>query len=154
MENYHSSVTELWQRFTKSHPEYLNTNYKAWHFCDNEKCANELAELVKKGIKKATASLLYWYEKGEEQMPKKDEINIVTDWSGIAHCVIKTNKISILPFRKVTAEMAYTEGEGDRSLEYWRNGHINFFTRDLKSENIIFTEDLAIVFEEFEMIYE
>lgn len=153
MENYHSSVSELWQRFADANQEYSGTKYKAWYFCDNEKCANELAELVKNGIKRATASLLYWYESGKEVLPEEGDVNIVTDWNGIAQCVIKTKKISILHFKNVDSEMAFTEGEGDKSLEYWRKAHISFFERELKNEKINFSEDTEIVFEEFEMIF-
>ncbi|MEO6696279.1 MAG: ASCH domain-containing protein [Ignavibacteria bacterium] len=153
VKNSNTSVEELWKRHIKQYPEHVNSKYKHYYFCDNEKCANELAELVKNEIKKATASLLFWYDKGEEVMPEVSDINIITDWSGMAQCIIRTVKVTILSFKEVTAEMAYKEGEGDRSLEYWKNAHVNFFIRDLKNENLKFTEDLKIVFEEFEMIY-
>ena len=153
MENYHPSVKELWQKFIDSNPGYSNSTYKAWYFCDTEKCANELAKLVCDGIKKATASLYYWYESGKEVLPLADDINIITDWDGIALCVIKTKKVTVLPFKEVNSEMAFTEGEGDKSLDYWRKAHISFFGREAVSEKIEFNEDNMIVFEEFEMIY-
>lgn len=153
MENYHLSVTDLWQRFKKFYPEYSDKKYTAWYFCDTEKCANELADLVCKGIKRATASLYYWYETGKEILPEKEGISVITDWDGIAQCIIKTKKVTILPFKNVNSEMAFTEGEGDKSLDYWRNAHISFFGRESAEENIEFSEDTMIVFEEFEMIY-
>ncbi|MCT4606010.1 MAG: ASCH domain-containing protein [Marinisporobacter sp.] len=30
-----------------------------------------------------------------------------------------------------TEEFAKTEGEGDKSLKYWRKVHIDFFTREV-----------------------
>lgn len=153
MNNYHSSVTEIWQRFVESNPEYTETKYKAWYFCDNEKCANELAALVSNGIKRATTSLLLWYENGNEIMPEINDVNIVTDWNGVAQCIIKTKKVLVLPFKNVDSEMAFTEGEGDKSLDYWRKAHVSFFERELKNEKINFSGDTEVVFEEFEMIY-
>lgn len=153
MNNYHSSVTEIWQRFVESNPEYTETKYKAWYFCDNEKCANELAALVSNGIKRATTSLLLWYENGNEIMPEINDVNIVTDWNGFAQCIIKTKKVLVLPFKNVDSEMAFTEGEGDKSLDYWRKAHVSFFERELKNEKINFSGDTEVVFEEFEMIY-
>lgn len=108
---------------------------------------------MKNGVKRATASFVYWYESGKEVFPVKADVNIVTDWNGIAQCVINTKKNSILPFKKVDSEMAFTEGEGDKSLDYRRKAHITFFERELKKEKINFPEDTEIVFEEFEMIY-
>lgn len=153
MGNYHSSVTEMWERFIESSPEYSETKYRAWYFCDNERCANELAALVSIGIKRATTSLMLWYENGNEVMPEVNDINIVTDWNGIAQCIVKTKKVSVLPFKNVDSEMAFTEGEGDKSLDYWRKAHVSFFERELKNEKIKFSGDTEVVFEEFEMIF-
>ena len=153
MENYHTSVPAIWQRFTESNPEYSGKKYTAWYFCDTEKCANELADLVCKGIKRATASLHYWYERGKERLPEIDDFSIVTNWDGIAQCIIKTKKVTILPFKNVSSDMAFTEGEGDKSLEYWRRAHKSFFGRESESEKIDFSEETLIVFEEFEMIF-
>ena len=153
MGNHHSSVTEIWQKFIESNPEYSEAKYKAWYFCDNEKCANELAALVSNGNKRATTSLLLWYENGNEVMPEVNDVNIVTDWNGVAQCIIKTKKVLVLPFKNVDSEMAFTEGEGDKSLDYWRKAHVSFFERELKNEKINFSGDTEVVFEEFEMIY-
>ncbi|MGO1528704.1 MAG: ASCH domain-containing protein, partial [Senegalia sp. (in: firmicutes)] len=43
--------------------------------------------------------------------------------------------------------------EGDKSLEYWRKAHINFFSRELEKYDIEFSEDMPVVFEEFEVVY-
>lgn len=153
MGNYHSSVTEMWERFIESSPEYSETKYRAWYFCDNERCANELAALVSIGIKRATTSLMLWYENGNEVMPEVNDVNIVTDWNGVAQCIIKTKKVLVLPFKNVYCEMAFTEGEGDKSLDYWKKAHVSFFERELENEKIKFSGDTEVVFEEFEMIF-
>ena len=49
--------------------------------------------------------------------------------------------------------MAFNEGEGDKSLDYWRKAHVSFFERELKNEKIKFSGDTEVVFEEFEMIF-
>ncbi len=48
---------------------------------------------------------------------------------------------------------AYKEGEGDRSLEYWRKVHIDFLTRELAEINKAFTKKTQVVCEEFELVY-
>ena len=85
----------MWESFIESSPEYSETKYRAWYFCDNDRCANELAALVSIGIKRATTSLMLWYENGNEVMPEVNDVNIVTDWNGTAQCIIKTKKVNI-----------------------------------------------------------
>ena len=153
MKEYHHTVHELWKKFIEANPEYSGRSYTAWYFCDTEDCANKLAELVKEGVKRGTTSLLRWYEPGGETLPASGDLNIITDWNGIAQCITKTIKVTLLPFRDVGEELAFIEGEGDKSLDYWRKAHISFFSRELNAVNEEFSEDETVVFEEFEMIY-
>jgi len=153
MNNYHITVYEMWDKFVQSNPEIKSNDFKSWYFCDTEKCANDLADLVLRGIKRATASLNYWYKSGKEIIPKAGELNVITNWDGIAQCITITRSVTILKFKDVSSEMASTEGEGDKSLDYWRKAHIHFFTNELIKEKLEFDEEMEIVFEEFEMIY-
>ncbi|WP_252229994.1 ASCH domain-containing protein [Clostridium sp. ZBS15] len=156
MSNEHSSINKMWK-------EYLNLigedeittklEYNSWSFGDNESLANELVDLVLKEEKTATTSLYYLYEVENEQLPRVGQLGIVTDFYGNAKCIIETKYVNVLPFCNVKAEFAFKEGEGDKSLEYWRNGHIDFFNRELKDFNKEFAEDMLVVCEEFEVIY-
>ena len=56
-------------------------------------------------------------------------------------------------FDQVSQEHAYEEGEGDRSLEYWRKVHTDFLTRELAGINKAFTKKMQVVCEEFELVY-
>ena len=56
-------------------------------------------------------------------------------------------------FKNVSARHAYLEGEGDRSLAYWRKVHQAFFTAELAEVKLDFTPDLEVVCEEFEVIF-
>lgn len=58
-----------------------------------------------------------------------------------------------MPFNKVDAGFAFREGEGDKSLNYWREAHVKFFTKELGPEGIPFSEDMLVVCEEFEVEY-
>ncbi|WP_242976081.1 ASCH domain-containing protein [Desulfosporosinus sp. FKB] len=73
-------------------------------FCDNEKSADVLAELVKQGIKRATTGLYYSYEITGETLPKVGDLSIIVDWQGSAQCIIKTTKVTLLSFNEVTEE--------------------------------------------------
>lgn len=128
--------------------------FTTWHFCDNQRDADELARLVRSGIKTATASLCELYDIDEEDtLPKVGEFSIITDWKGRAQCIIETVEVNLVPFREVEEEFAYLEGEGDRTLEYWRRVHREYFQRELEDHPIDFSEDMIVVCEKFKVVY-
>jgi len=156
MNNKNNSVDILWRNYVNSIGENENTTklkYDSWSFGDNKELADELVEIVLRGEKTATTSLYCLYEIENESLPKVGELGIVTDFDENAKCIIKTNKVGLLPFSEVSAEFAYKEGEGDKSLEYWREEHINFFNRALEELNMNFSDDMLVVCEEFEVVY-
>ena len=53
----------------------------------------------------------------------------------------------ICKFNEVTKEHAYEEGEGDRSLEYWRKAHKEFFSQyeDFSEEDNVLCEKFKVV---------
>ncbi|MPM92276.1 hypothetical protein SDC9_139411 [bioreactor metagenome] len=85
-------------------------------------------------------------------MPKRGSLSIVTDWDGNPRCVIETTAVTILPFREFTFEICSREGEDD-SLESWQRAHTRFFTEDGKALGYEFSEDMPVVFEDFEVVY-
>lgn len=156
MEQEHKSVKKMWEDYLTSIGENITTtnkNYTSWYFCNNEKSANNLAQLVNKGIKRGTSSLYCLYELEKEELPKEGEYSVITDWNGIANCIIRNKNVVLVPFRDVNEELAEIEGEGDKSLKYWRKVHIDFFTKELSEKGMNFSEDMLIVFEEFQVVY-
>lgn len=151
-----NSVKSMWEGYLSTlheHPCSTDRSYKAWHFCDNEEDANELAELVVKGAKRATASLYLGYEYENEKVPEAGDYSIITDWKGIAQCIIQTKEVTITPYIEVSEEFAAKEGEGDRSLVHWRNAHWHYFSREMEAMGKKPTEDMLVVCEEFEVVY-
>ena len=61
--------------------------------------------------------------------------------------------MTVTPFMQVSAEHAYREGEGDRSLSYWREAHAHFFRLELAEIYAAFTEDMLVVCEEFQVVF-
>ena len=152
----HESVRQMWNTYLESIGENsANTNkkYNSWHFCDNEIDANELAELVLEGTKKATASLYLSYEYEKDELPKKEDLNIIINWNGVAQCILQTTNVDIVPYKDVTEEFAATEGEGDKSLAYWKRAHWNYFSSEMKKIGMEPNEDMLVVCEKFEVVY-
>ncbi|WP_222890413.1 ASCH domain-containing protein [Enterobacter sp. C2] len=120
-----------------------------WHLGDSPKLADELVQLVLSGIKTATCcsknSFQREYERGEA--PCAGSYNIILDGTGQPMCVIQTVRLQVIRFCEMTSELASKEGEGDLSLEYWKEGHKRYFEREGT-----YSEEMELVFEEFELI--
>ena len=137
------TAEELWER------SGLSGTYEAWSFGE---APDKLAHLVEQGIKTATCSAYDLYEANHEPLPKAGDYSIILNSCGEAVCIIRTVKVYVTPFNKVSEEHAFKEGEGDRSLEYWRMVHENFLTNELASLHQSFDENTKVVCEEFEVV--
>ncbi|WP_421383855.1 ASCH domain-containing protein [Bacillus salacetis] len=156
MKNEHPSVKEMWQKYLLSideNPRNTMKSYDSWYFCDNEPDANELAELVLQGKKRGTASLYQLFGLQNEDVPQEGWLSIITNWAGEAQCIIETIKVDIVPFKEVTPEFAAIEGEGDKSLQYWRDAHWRFFSRELAERELTPSEDMLVVCEQFRVVH-
>ena len=59
----------------------------------------------------------------------------------------------MVPFDEVSKEHAYKEGEGDRSLAYWRYAHEDFFAEEFAETELEFNGQTSILGEEFKVVY-
>jgi len=59
----------------------------------------------------------------------------------------------VAPFAAVTLEYAAIEGEGDSSLEYWREAHWAFFSRECVRVGREASESMPVVCSIFEVLY-
>ena len=112
---------------------------RSFAFGDSPKLADQLLDLVIKGVKTATCST-----EDEPNTSTPGERWIVHDGRGTPRCVIETTEISYRRFGEVDAAFAHDEGEGDRSLSYWRDAHRNYFGRLGR-----FSEDMMLMCERF-----
>ena len=150
-------VETMWNDYLTLLGESIETTkkkYEAWHFCNNEIDANNLALLAKRGIKRATAGLKKSYEIENDPIPKEKDLHIITDFQGAAVCIIEVTKVEIIPFNEITEEHAKVEGEGDGSLAYWKEEHYKFFMEDATSLNTEFNETDLVVFMTFRVVYQ
>ena len=144
---------ELWKAYCEKENIDIDTPYSAWGFGD---APDQLADLVLKGIKTATASAydLYFMEGEEEPLPQLGDYSVILDSKDEAICIIQTTKTTVVPFNEVSEEHAYKEGEGDRSLAYWRAVHEEFFTKEFEETKTEFNGQTRILCEEFQVVYD
>jgi uncharacterized protein YhfF len=117
-----SAVLEFWRNYLDSLPPDLDQEPKpfgVFSFEDSKKLADELAALVRQGIKTATCSALMDCEKDQIPLPKKGDLSIVLDGDGNTVLVIETVSVVVLPFNEVSEQFAFEEGEG---ADRWRIG--------------------------------
>ena len=100
----------------------LTGEYDSFSFLDDN-----LLDLILRKEKTGTSSLYDLYSYYNEELPKENSYSIILDKNDNARCIIKNKKVSILPFNEVNEKIAYLEGEGDKSLDYWVKEHKAFF---------------------------
>jgi uncharacterized protein YhfF len=150
------SIKDFWQDFLATLPDdspYHQTPYTAEAWGDSPALADELGTLIAKGTKTATCSALWEWEAEGNPIPHVGLVTIVLDGAGIPLCIVETTEVIIRAYNEVDAPFAYEEGEGDRSLEVWREGHWRFFTRSLAKIGREPTPDMPLVCERFKVIY-
>jgi len=116
-------------------------------FGDTPELMDELLALVIAGKKTATCGALRDVTEAGEPMPQVGRRDVVLDGAGKPAAVIETTEVTIRRFDEVGEEFARDEGEGDLSLEYWREGHEAYFAR-----NGGFAPDMELVCERFRLV--
>ena len=140
---------ELWAACRAAHRE-AGEDYEAWAYGGDP---DGLAELTRAGVKTATASAGPLYELEGEPLPEAGAYSVILDSRAEAVAVIRTTRVYTVPFNQVSAEHAFREGEGDRSLAYWRRVHEDFFRAELAEVGLEFSPTMPVVCEEFEVVY-
>jgi uncharacterized protein YhfF len=115
---------------------------RTFAFGDGPELADELLELVMQGVKTATCST-----EDEPNTSSPGERWVVLDGRGEPRCVIETTEVTYRRFLEVDDAFAFEEGEGDRSLAYWRNAHRTYFGRLGR-----FSEDMMLMCERFRLV--
>jgi uncharacterized protein YhfF len=115
---------------------------ETFSFGDNPALAAELAELVLAGTKTATC-----WAACEGLKTDVGKRTVMLDGAGRPAAIVETVELEKRRFDEVDRAFAFDEGEGDRSLEYWREAHRRYFTR-LGS----FSPDMELWCERFRLV--
>jgi uncharacterized protein YhfF len=78
---------------------------------------------------------------------------VVTDWQGTPGCVIETTYVEVVAFDGVTERFAAREGEGDKTLGYWRDVHWRAFARECQRIGREPDLQMPVVCERFRVVY-
>jgi uncharacterized protein YhfF len=109
--------------------------------------------LIVAGTKTATCSALWEYEAEGGSLPRVGGRCVVLDGNGEPLCIIETTEVEVRRYDEVDERFAREEGEGDFSLEYWREAHWRFFSRNLPHIGKEPTPDMPLVCERFRVVH-
>jgi uncharacterized protein YhfF len=154
--NHESVIRQYWRAYLDSLPQgsvYPPDDYQVWSFGNTPEMADELGELVRQGKKTATASLVWIFEEGIEPYPEVGDYHIILDGQDRPICIIQTTELVVNAFDEVGQEHAHLEGEGDRSLPYWRDAHWSFFTAECSKIGRVPDLQMPVLCEKFRLVY-
>ena len=151
-----TSIEAYWNKFLASLPFEVplhNKSYEAERFGDTPALADELGQLIVTGMKTGTCSALWEWEAEGKPIPQPGQLTVILDGRDKPLCIIETTEVFACRFNAVDEEFAEAEGEGDLSLQYWRETHRRVFTRTLPKIGKEFSEEMPLVCERFRVIY-
>lgn len=146
------AVALYWEQVRAAHPELPSAVPEAWAFGATPAHADELLELVLAGVKTGTASSIWDYEATGDPLPTVGELSVILDGAGMPRAVLETTSLQTVPFDQVSAEHAHAEGEGDRTLAYWREVHERFW-REYSEGPRGFAPDMPVLCERFRLVH-
>ncbi len=149
-------IKTYWQKYLATLSAGSPTHgeqYVAEYFGDSPELANELGALIVAGTKTATCSCLWEWEADGDPLPDVGLKTIVLDGNEEPLCIIETTEVAVQPYNQVDVQFAFEEGEGDRSLNYWREVHWQSFSRALPKIGRQPVQDMLLVCEKFQVIY-
>lgn len=149
------SIREFWGQYLTTLPaaEQAGRSYTVWSFGYSSEMADRLGELVRRGVKTATSTLLWEFESTGETLPKPGDLSLILDGRGEPLCIVETVEVETTPFDQMSERHAWEEGEGSRTLEYWRAAHLEFFTETCARINRQPDEHMPVVCERFRLVF-
>jgi len=150
------TIKAYWQKFLSTLPTdspYHSKTPSEGGYGDIPELMNELIQLVLEGKKIATCGSLWEWEAEGNPIPKVGDVWVELDGNDNPVCITETIEVAIRNYNEVDAQFAHDEGEGDQSLNYWREAHKKYFSRTLPKIGKEFSEEMPLVCERFKLIY-
>lgn len=121
----------------------------AFAFGDSPALQDELLGFVEAGTKRATAGPVAEVGTDTDPAPEPGQYWGLLDGLGEPRFVTQTVEVSRGRLAEVAPAFAWDEGEYDRTLESWLEGHRDFFRRHGVDE----PDDLEVIFERFRVVW-
>lgn len=146
-------VEAFWQSVCAEHGIKAR-DYHALTFGDPRyaEYGDHVTQLAIDQVKRATAHLAMDFELNQVARRQIGDYWVILWESFKPACVLEIVNVEERPFRDVDAAFAAREGEGDGSLAFWKQCHEDYFKLQLADWDKLWSEDLTVVLESFELV--
>ena len=122
-------------------------------YAGNQLSTDKLLGLYLSGGKTAGSGIVEDFISAGDPLPQVGNFWILLNSLDEPSCILRTERVVLNRFLDVSAEIAVAEGEGDLSLQYWRETHRQFFAPFLKSWGVEDIENATVVTEFFRIVH-
>ena len=151
--NLNQQEQAFWDSYLRTLSEKPDASRVEAGIAGDVEIADELLSLYLSGRKTAGSSLLKDYEYSGEDLPEPGDYWIILDSRKHPRCIVRTVRVEVHRFDEVPKEVAIAEGEGDRSLSYWRQAHSRFFASFLRTWGVTDLSEEQVVTEFYELVF-
>jgi uncharacterized protein YhfF len=127
--------------------------FSAAAFGHSRSVADELAQLIAEGTKRAHATLERDFEAEGDELPRPGDQVVVLDGQGQPRAIVRTTHVERRYFNEIDAEFAFECGEGDRTLAWWLVAYRQEFAERAEAQGFQITERAVLILEYFERVW-
>lgn len=146
-------VEAFWARVCEQHGISADS-YHTRTFGDPKyaEYGDHVTQLAIDRVKRATAHLAMDFELNNVPRRIAGDYWVILWENFTPACLLEIVNVEVRPFKNVDLTFAAREGEGDGSLEYWRQCHEEYFKLQLSDWGKPWSDDLPVVLESFELV--
>lgn len=122
-------------------------------FAGNREVTDKLLSLYLNGKKSAGSSIVEDFLIAGDPLPKVGNYWIFLNSKDEPSCILRTERIMVHKFKDIPLEIAHAEGEGDLSLNYWRQVHTELYSPFLAQWGIKNIEEATVITEFFQIVF-
>lgn len=115
--------------------------------------ADEIALLVRNGVKRAHATLKREFERDLEPLPGPGDHLVVLDGAGHPRAIVRNSHVELRHFNQIDDEFAFSAGEGDLTLQWWLVAHRQQWSEQAEREGFEIGERSELVLEFFDLVW-
>ncbi len=127
--------------------------FSAAAFGTSRSVADELAQLIADGTKRAHATLERDFEAEGDDLPRPGDHVVVLDGHGQPRAIVRTTHVERRYFNEIDAEFAFECGEGDRTLAWWLTAYRQEFAERAEQQGFQVGDRAVLILEFFERVW-
>jgi uncharacterized protein YhfF len=125
--------------------------FSATAYGSSRAVADELAALIRRGEKRAHATLERDFD--DDDLPRPGEHIVVLDGRGTPQAIVRVRHVERRYFNDIDDEFAFECGEGDRTLAWWLVAYRQEFAERAEREGFQVGERAVLILEFFDLVW-